>query len=282
MPILRLSQRSALALLLLAAGCTAGPNPVTAPGSGAPVLVWEVPRRNVHIDKVSVAGAEHFEASRRRWLGRLRAGGTFLPDGRPLFWSGTRDGVRTYFTLYPFQTWSDLEARAAATAKTQKIVGPEALTDYDSGDSALVPPHTSEIWARIAGYDYLPIEAVPLDERTARRGWIEFRQMPTGAGGQALDPLLTRAYETLAQAGYPLTCRAFHSAYGRGELVLLWLAPDEATLQAAASQAGELARRPDLAPLVAEIEALIPLRERIAIERRDDLSHLPDLEPAPR
>lgn len=277
--------RSALALLLLAAGCTANPRPGPAPRPAAPVLSWEAPRRNVHIDKVSVAGAEHFEAARKRWLGRLRAGGEFLPDGRPLFWSGDREGVRTYFTLYPFKTWSDLEARAAATAKTQATVGQEALTDYDSGDSALVPPHTSEIWARIAGYDYVPAQAAPLDEQTARRGWIEFRQMPTGDAGQALDPLLARANGALAQAGFRLTCRVFYSVYGRGELVFLWLAPDEATLQAAGSQGGELALRSDLAPLLAEIEALMPLRERIAIERRDDLSNLPDLPaspPAPR
>lgn len=272
---------AALALLLLAAGCTAAPKPEPAPRPAAPVFSWEAPRRNVHIDKVSVAGAAPFEAARKRWLGRLRAEGNFLPDGRPLFWSGDRAGVRTYFTLYPFQTWADLEARAAATARTQAIVGQAALTDYDSGDSALVPPHTSEIWARIPGYDYLPAEAAPLDERAARRGWIELRQMPTGDAGHALDPLLARANEVLAQADYPLTCRVFYSVFGRGELVLLWLAPDEAARQAAGSQAEELARRPDLAPLLAEIEALMPLRERIAIERRDDLSNLPDLPASP-
>jgi hypothetical protein len=105
--------------------------------------------------------------------------------------------------------------------------------------------------------------------------------MPTGEASGAIDGLLSQAKEDLTRAGYPLTCRAFHAQYGRGELVLLWLAPDEATLLAAGSLAADLARRSDLVTLAAQLEALLPLRERLTIERRDDLSNLPDL-PTPR
>jgi hypothetical protein len=238
-----------------AAAAEASPSP--------PVLDWAAPRVSVHVDTVPVDKVEVFEGARRRWLARVREGGAYRPDGRPLFFSGRRDGLETYVTLYPFSTWTDLDARAAATRSTEAAVGGKAaVEDYDSGDAALVAPHRSEIWLRQVGLDYAP--SVPLRAVEARTARLEVREMPVGAATARLDAAWPGVIRLLTDARYPLTARAYWSLFGSGQLVLLWLGGD-ATGAAA----------PLPAAVKGRLDAVAPLREVLHLARRDDLSNLP-------
>jgi hypothetical protein len=227
-----------------------------------PVLDWSAPRVLVHADTVAADKVEFFEGARRRWLARVRAGGVYRPDGRPLFFSGRGDGVLRYLTFYPFATWADLDARSAATKRTEAAVGGKAaVDDYDSGDKALVPPHYSQLWYRVADLDYGP-RALP----EARALRLELREMPVGATADVLDPVWPEVQRELTAVKYPVACRGYWSLFGTGHLVLLWLAPDSAALDAAP---------PLSAALKARLEAAAPLRDSLRLERRDDLSNLP-------
>jgi hypothetical protein len=233
-------------------------------------LDWNAKRLHVHIDSVDAARIELFEGARRRWLLTLQESG-HLNDGRPLFWSGRRGSVQRYFTFYPFSSWSELDARSAVATRTNEAVGKAAVADYDRGDEALVPPHVSEIWLREPDLDYVPPGGAPLTELTANEATLEFRGMPTGEHASQLDLVWGDVRKSLVKAGYPLPCRAYWNLYGRGELVLLWLAPDAGSLDAAPPLAEALGRT---SALSARLDALVPIRETLKIERRIDLSNL--------
>jgi hypothetical protein len=228
-----------------------------------PVLDWSAPRVLVHADSVAADKVELFEGARRRWLARVRKDGAYRPDGRPLFFSTRRDdGVVRYLTFYPFATWGDLDARGAATKRTEAAVGGKAAVDeYDSGDQALVPPHYSQVWYRLADLDYA---ARSLPEARALR--LEMREMPVGATADALDAVWPEVQKELTVAGYPVAARGYWSLFGTGHLVLLWLAPDGAALDPALPLSSALRTR---------LDAAAPIRETVRFERRDDLSNLP-------
>lgn len=242
--------------------------PVASPAAPQdPVLDWSAPRMQVHVDTVDADKVELFEGARRRWLARVRAGGTHRPDGRPLFFSGRRDGVQTYLTFYPFSTWGDLDARSAATRRTEAAVGGKAaVDDYDSGDAALVPPHYSQIWYRQSELDYAPPGAPTRALSEGRNLRFELREMPVGASADALDAVWPEVQRELSAARYPVAVQAWWSLFGTGHLVLLWLAPDAAALD------GPL---PLSAALRARFEAAAPLRDAVRLEGRRDLSNLP-------
>lgn len=273
---MRHTRRSLIVCLLLGAALLVARASVAAGETAAsdPVLDWTASRVQVHVDTVAETGVPVFEGARRRWLTRLRgAGGAYRPDGRPLFFSGRRSGVTTYLTFYPFATWSDLDARSAATKRTEAAVGGEAaVQDYDLGDAALVPPHHSQIWYRLPDLDYVPPgSTISLPE--ARELRLEMRAMPVGSA-PGLDDVWPELQKALAEVRYPVACRAYWNLFGNGELVLAWMT-SQAGAPAAPAFDAALAGRPGAAALLAKLEARAPVREIVRLERRDDLSNLP-------
>ncbi|HYE50904.1 MAG TPA: hypothetical protein VEB20_15015 [Azospirillaceae bacterium] len=258
-----------LAALLLLLALAAPPARASGPELDGPALDWEARRRWVHVDNIATGNVPAFEAARRDWLRTLRVAGGGIPlyDGRPLFWSAERGPVRTYITLHPFDRYGDLDARAERVRATNAAVGEAAVRDYDKGDAFLVPPHYSQVWSREPAYDHVPA-AGALTEATARAGRLEVRQEQLQLDGDGYAAW-KRLSQALAAANYPLTCRAFRSSLGTGQVILLWLAADEAALRAALPPAQ--AAGPALA---GEVDRLMPASESYAVVRRDELSNL--------
>jgi hypothetical protein len=258
---------------ILQAGAAAAQTPTTHRN-----LDWEATRRWVHIDNVDPAKAELFENSRRTWLAALTRDGQKLGDGRPLFWHARSGKVQTYFTLYPFNKWAEMDARGEMITQTNATVGEQAVTTYDLGDAALVPPHCSQIWRRAEAADIAWAGNDSLTEVSAPVGRLEIHQVDWWHWSE-FEKLWAEIKAALVAQRYPLACRAYTNAYGdnQGEYILLWLAPDapayrEApTLQAALARAlGEQKCRETLASL----EAYFPRQTAYEVERRLDLSNL--------
>jgi hypothetical protein len=93
--------------------------PPSPPAAG---LDWSAPCRWVHVDTVTPKSAPQFEAARHRWLATLRGKRTFMPDGRPLFWTGMHGGRRTYLTFYPFEKFVELDRRREQVRETQEVL----------------------------------------------------------------------------------------------------------------------------------------------------------------
>ncbi len=241
-------------------------------------LDWSGPWRWVHIDNVDAAQAAVFESARHGWLQELERDGVQLGDGRPLFWSARGDGVDTYLTFYPFTRWNDLDVRGEMVTQTQAVVGEEAVKTYDTGDAALVPPHMSQIWRRRPAKDVVCAATDSLTEVTARRGRFE-RRLMDWERWEAAEACWTTVQEALVAQSYPLACRAFANTYGgvQGDLVLMWLAADEAAYAGAPAVADVLEKQLGVgkaAAVLAELEELFPVTESWEMTRRDDMSNL--------
>ncbi len=241
-------------------------------------LDWSGSWRWVHIDNVAAAQASVFESARSGWLKALERDGLRLGDGRPLFWSARGDGVDTYLTFYPFTTWEDLDTRGEMVKHTQEVVGAYAVKTYDAGDAALVPPHMSQIWRRRAAADVVWAGTDSLTEVTARRGRFERRQVDWVRWDQYEECWKT-VQEALVAQSYPLSCRVVTNAYGgpQGDMVLMWLAPDEAAYATAPALAVVLEKQlgaETAAALVAQLDALFPVTQSWEMRRRDDMSNL--------
>ncbi len=229
----------------------------------APTLAWDARNRLVHIDHVDLQQTQVFEDARHRWLKNLEAAGGHLPDGRPLLLSG--DAV--YYTMYPFETWSDLDSRSKVIQATNDKVGPAALKDSDSGDVALVPPHHFEIWRRLPSLDYLAASGAVSDEKSETLT-VEYRRSPSGAEDARGDAAWAQAMAALKKARFASSSRVYWNLYGTGELVLVW-----SNLGAGADWVDTVRAQPDGAAIVEEIDRLIPLRLRVKLKRRPDLSN---------
>jgi hypothetical protein len=267
------------ALILTALACGA----LAVPAGGAPPalqshrgLDWQAPLRWVHVDNVDAAKAQAFVAARKGWLAMLRTPDGLLGDGRPLFWHARAGAVQTFFTLYPFRAWADLDARRDMVLATQKTVGDSAVATYDSGDSTLVPPHYSQIWWRSAELDVLSAGSDSLTELTGGAGRLEVHEFDFLRSDE-----FDRAWKTFKDAlvarAYPLACRGYASVYGRGEYVLLWVAPDAARYRAAPPIAAVLAQQlgqQKSAEVLATLNQVFPLQKSYEVERRPDLSNL--------
>jgi hypothetical protein len=241
-------------------------------------LDWQAPRRWVHIDNVDPQKAQLFENARKGWLAVLHKDGRLLGDGRPLFWHARAGAVQTYFTLYPFRLWADLDARSEMIDRTNKAVGDEAVKTYDLGDAALVPPHCSQIWRRLAASDITWAGSDSLTELTAAVGRLEIHQIDWWHWDE-FEHLWNDVKSALVAQKYPLACRVFTNAFGssQGEYILLWLAPDSARYQAAPTLQKALTQELGESKggeVVASLEKLFPLRTSYEIEKRLDLSNL--------
>lgn len=236
-------------------------------------LDWSAGGRWVHVDHVDPTQVQLFEQARKRWLARLAQKPRWQPDGRQLFWSGTHGTSSVYFTFHPYATWSDLAARADAAAVTNEAAGQPSVKDYDSGDLALVPPHRSELWRRLPQMDLGPVSGAP-SELSSRRLVVEFRRMPTGATNSEMDEVWAAIQRSFTGTSTRARAQAWWSAYGSGDLVLLWTRSDgsgEDPLRGLSV----LDEMPDGAALLERAEKLAPLGDRIELFRRDDLSNMP-------
>jgi hypothetical protein len=241
-------------------------------------LDWSGPWRWVHIDNVDAAQVAVFESARHGWLQVLERDGVRLGDGRPLFWSARGEGVDTYLTFYPFTTWVDLDTRGEMVTHTQEVVGEEAVKTYDSGDAALVPPHMSQIWRRRVAADVVWAGTDSLTELTARRGRFERRQVDWVRWDQ-YEACWKTVQEALVAQSYPLACRVFANTYGgvQGDLMLMWLAPNDAAYAGAPGVANVLEKQlgaEKAAAVMAELALLFPVTESWEMTRRDDMSNL--------
>lgn len=241
-------------------------------------LDWSLPMRWVHVDSVRRDKAAIFEAARLRWLKTLRHDTYLLPDGRPLFWHARKGKVQTYFTFYPFARFADLDARRESISKTQESVGQEKVTDYDSGDVALVSPHYTQIWTRSPGYDFVPPDKSDLSELTAMFGRLEVLQEDQQT--DRATPLWKEINEALALQKYPLVCRSFFTTYGTGQIVRIWLAPSREIYENAPTMQDAAARqlgKKKATTIFGELNKVLEVRQTFEIERRPDLSNLGEI-----
>ena len=241
-------------------------------------LDWQAPRRWVHIDNVDPQKVQLFENARRGWLATLRRGDTLLGDGRPLFWCARSKTKLTYFTLYPFRKWADLDARSEMATQTNEAVGDSAVKTYDTGDAALVPPHGSQIWRRQSDSDIAWPGTDSLSELTAGVGRMEIR-LSDFWHWRELDSVWTGIQAALVKSQYPLACRVYGNSFGdgQGETILLWLAADSAQYRNAPSIQTALEKglgKKKSAELLASLDKYFPLKESYEMEKRLDLSNL--------
>jgi hypothetical protein len=241
-------------------------------------LDWHASRRWVHVDHVDPRLGHLFEGARKDWLTVLRRDGQLLGDGRPLFWYARGGDVQTYYTFYPFGRWADLDARNQMITRTDSLVGEEAVNAYDRGDSALVPPHCSQIWRRVAAADIAWSGCDSLTELNAAVGRMEFHQIDWWRW-EEFEKAWDKIKAALIAQKYPLACRVYANSFGdtQGEYILLWLAPDSTLYGGAPTLPGALAREwgdQESKEAVALLNQLFPLRASYEIERRLDLSNL--------
>ncbi len=265
-------------LLALIVCCVVAGSALADPPTTHRDLDWSGPWRWVHIDNVDQTQVSVFEGARHGWLEVLRRDGVRLGDGRPLFWSARGEGVDTYLTFYPFADWADLDVRGEMVKRNQEIVGQEAVKTYDAGDAALVPPHMSQIWRRRAAADVTCAATDSLTERTARRGRFE-RRLVDWVRWDDYEKCWGEVRAALAAQSYPLACRVFANTYGgvQGDMVLMWLAADDAAYDRAPTVAAALEKQlgaEKAAALLAELEALFPVTQSWEMRRRDDMSNL--------
>ncbi len=241
-------------------------------------LDWNAARRWVHVDHVDPAQVSVFEDARHGWLRTLKSDSGLLGDGRPLFWCAKAGKTQTYFTLYPFGPWGDMDARRDMAGHTDSLVGETAVKQYDSGDSSLVPPHYSEMWRRLPDADIAWAGTDSLTELTASAGRMEFHQTDE-MRWEDFEQVWDSLRAALVTEKYPLACRVYLNMFGHsgGQWTLLWLAPDEAKYNAAPPVLTTLEKaigREKAAAMFARLDALFPAEETYEVERRADLSNL--------
>jgi hypothetical protein len=241
-------------------------------------LNWNAPRRWVHVDNVNPQLVSVFEHARQGWLTALKTDSGLLGDGRPLFWCARAGKVQTYFTFYPWGPWGDMDARRTMAMRTDSLVGEAAVNRYDSGDSALVAPHYSELWQRRPESDIAWAGTDSLTELTAPVGRLEFHQMDE-ARWEEYTQVWDSLKATLIREKYPLACRVYSNLFGHsgGQMILFWLAPSKTSYQAAPplNTTTEVALgKAKSDAMFARLDALFPAKESYEVERRLDLSNL--------
>jgi hypothetical protein len=227
--------------------------------------------RSVHIDTIAPPMFAQFEGARREWLGELtRAGAT---DGRGIF---LQIGDDRFYTVRSFARFGDFDTRGEAVERSLAAVPKAAGERYDHlADTALVFPHTSEIWRFDAELSYAPASGA-LTERTAACGRLLLEDaMPDPAAETRYSNATIEINRALGEARYPLTRATFRTVYGAGHLVTLWLARSREELDAAPSVEAAVARVRSptrAAELTAACDASIVHRTTDSMVVRHDLS----------
>jgi hypothetical protein len=224
----------------------------------------------VHIDTIAPDKVAQFEAARREWLAELRRANA--TDGRGVF---LQVGANRFFTLRAFARFGDFDTRGEAIAQSLARVPKAAAARYDEGsDTALVFPHTSEVWRFDAELSYAP--ASPLTERTADCGRVVLEDVrPDPASEKRYADATTELHRALAEARYPLTRATFYTMFGAGHVVTLWLAHSRDELDATPTVEAAVARvrgEARAAELVAAIAASEERAESATFVVRRDLT----------
>jgi len=224
--------------------------------------------RTVHFDHVDPQKREQFENARRQWLRALNDAG--LSDERGLF---IQAGPSTFLTLHTVGGFADLDrlqkARRVAPSRLKEAVD---VYDRDS-DSALVPPHHSELWSWADYLDYRPAGGA-LDERTFVAGYMLVEEVYPGPRGEPYFDAWEQMRAALEKARYPLTRLSFSTSYGRGRTISLWLAKSRADLDGAPSVADAIAGvlgKEKAEALLERQRSGVVSTERFDILRRRDL-----------
>jgi hypothetical protein len=221
-------------LAALPVACAApSPPPPTAPAPPSAVAPDAGPPsyRSVHIDTIAPGKFPQFEAARREWVDVLRRANA--TDGRGLFVEVDGDH---FYTLRPFAQFGGTAERARMIEESMKRVPKEAGDRYDRlCDTALVFPHTSEVWQIDDDLTYTPAVAAPT-EATAACGTLVLDDVRPDPDSEERFSSATQAInKALAQAKYPLSRLAFRTVYGAGHFQTMVLAPSKEALDAAPS-----------------------------------------------
>lgn len=225
----------------------------------------------MHIDTLAPDRAAQFMDARRAWLDAVKkAGGV---DRRGTFLQVDAD---RFYSVRPLARFAELDGRNDEFGRDLAPVPKSAGDAYDAAsDTALVFPHTSEIWRLDGDLAYVPPTGA-LDETTAACGRLVLEEpRPDPASEERYDKAWAETKGALATAKYPLARVTYRSAFGAGRLVTFWLARSKEVLDSAPSIesaiAGVLGKERSVA-LLREIDASVVRHEEHAVTRRADLS----------
>jgi hypothetical protein len=182
-------------------------------------------RLSVHIDTLDPALFQHFVDARLKWLAYLRPRGASDLRGTYL-----QVGDHTLYSVYYFHRWEDLARHGREAERRLRQIPDSVGKEYDSADSALIFPHTSELWTERKELEFGSPSPTALINAEAAELVIESVK-PTMAD-QYWDtwPAIKTALE---QVKYPLMRVTYLANYGSGRMMSFWLAPSEAVLKAA-------------------------------------------------
>jgi len=119
--------------------------------------------RSVHVDTIAPDKMAQFAGARREWIVEMkRAHGN---DGRGLF---MQVGKNRFYTIRSFARFGDFDTRGAVIEKSLAALPKEAGSRYDRlCDTALVFPHSSEIWSVDGDLGYAPAEGAITEQMAA-------------------------------------------------------------------------------------------------------------------
>ncbi len=273
-PAVAVVARAALISLALASckgTTTPCPTSTTSPTTTNGTEASSPPRyRAVHIDLLREGRFAQFENARKEWVSIL--GKVHGSDLRGAYFEMEHLG---FLGIRPLQTFAELDARPALVSKAMENVPSSAGDAYDlASDTALVFPHTSEIWRLDDELAYRP-ESGALTETSAGFISLSMLEVKADKDSEALFYGASKeALGALAKAHYPLTRLTFETQYGSGRVYALWLAPtrevfaDTPTVERALEAA--LGEGPAKA-LLERIASALVKETTIAVIRRRDL-----------
>ena len=194
--------------------------------------------RSVHVDTIAPDKMAQFAGARREWIVEMkRAHGN---DGRGLF---MQVGKNRLYTIRSFARFGDFDTRGAVIEKSLAALPKEAGSRYDRlCDTALVFPHSSEIWSVDGDLGYAPAEGAITEQMAASGLMIIEDVRPDPRSRDRYVNAVGEMNKALAEAHYPLTRGTYQSVYGSGHLVTLWLARSNEELEKAGLPMAAIAR----------------------------------------
>jgi hypothetical protein len=230
--------------------------------------------RSVHIDTLAPDRVAQFVDARQAWVEELRRDDA--TDGRGVFLEVP--SAHRLLTVRAFASYSSLDTRGAAIEASLARVPKEARDRYDVADTALVLPHTSEIWEVDDDLSYVP-RVGALDESSAACGTLVIEDVrPSPPSGERYDKARGEINKALTQADYPLTRVTFQTRYGAGHLWTLVFAPSQQARDSAPAEVDAVARiigEARARDLEAALDACVEKRELQPFIVRHDLTWRP-------
>jgi hypothetical protein len=173
----------------------------------------------VHVDHLQAGALRGFTAARRAWVDVLARHAT--TDGRGLY---VQTGDSGFLSLRPFSVMADLDHQSSLVSAALAGIDPRDLQRYDeSSDTALAPPHRSEIWRYDEDLSYGasdPIAAIT----AAAWGKMMVEEIDPTPAGEVYNEAWKEIRAVLVAQSYPLVRVTYESTYGTGDVVSFWLA----------------------------------------------------------